>query len=78
MQKKSNYHFTYPINIRELDLATMVSMYRQTKGKVLLPPKMIQHGPTGFILTRYGITKVEILVRKFYLRVASKAVEVIA
>ena len=28
MQKRSNYHFTYPINIGELDLATMVSMYR--------------------------------------------------
>jgi hypothetical protein len=28
MQKRSNFHFTYPTNIAELDLATMVSMYR--------------------------------------------------
>jgi len=28
MEKRSDYHFTYPPNIHELDLATMVSMYR--------------------------------------------------
>jgi hypothetical protein len=28
MQKKSNFIFAYPPNLRELDLATMVSMYR--------------------------------------------------
>jgi hypothetical protein len=28
MEKRSEYHFKYPPNIHELDLATMVSMYR--------------------------------------------------
>ncbi len=28
MKKRSDYHFKYPPNIHELDLATMVSMYR--------------------------------------------------
>ncbi len=28
MQKRSNFHFKYPPNIHELDLATMVNMYR--------------------------------------------------
>ncbi|MFN1835702.1 hypothetical protein AB2B38_010600 [Balneola sp. MJW-20] len=28
MQKRSEFHFRYPPNIHELDLATMVSMYR--------------------------------------------------
>ncbi len=28
MQKRSDFHFTYPPNIHELDLATMVNMYR--------------------------------------------------
>jgi len=28
MEKRSDYHFKYPPNIHELDLATMVSMYR--------------------------------------------------
>lgn len=28
MQKRSNFHFSYPPNINELDLATMVNMYR--------------------------------------------------
>lgn len=28
MQKRSNFHFQYPPNIHELDLATMVNMYR--------------------------------------------------
>jgi len=28
MEKKSNAHFTYPPNVQELDLATLVSMYR--------------------------------------------------
>lgn len=28
MQKRSEFHFRYPPNIQELDLATMVSMYR--------------------------------------------------
>ncbi len=29
MQKKSDFHFTYPPNLQELDLATLVSMYRE-------------------------------------------------
>lgn len=28
MEKKSQYHFSYPANLHELDLATLVSMYR--------------------------------------------------
>ncbi|SRR5690554_5272231 len=28
MEKKSDFHFSYPSNLHELDLATMVSMYR--------------------------------------------------
>lgn len=28
MEKKSNFHFSYPPNLQELDLATLVSMYR--------------------------------------------------
>lgn len=32
MQKRSNFHFKYPPNIYELDLATMVNMYR-TRGE---------------------------------------------
>lgn len=28
MQKRSDFHFSYPPNIQELDLATMVNMYR--------------------------------------------------
>lgn len=28
MQKRSDFHFRYPPNIHELDLATMVSMFR--------------------------------------------------
>lgn len=28
MQKRSNFHFSYPPNIHELDLATMVNMFR--------------------------------------------------
>lgn len=29
MEKKSNFHFSYPPNLHELDLATLVSMYRE-------------------------------------------------
>ena len=29
MDKKSNFHFSYPPNLHELDLATLVSMYRE-------------------------------------------------
>lgn len=29
MEKKSDFHFSYPPNLRELDLATLVSMYRE-------------------------------------------------
>lgn len=29
MEKKSNLHFSYPPNLHELDLATLVSMYRE-------------------------------------------------
>lgn len=32
MQKRSSFHFSYPPNIHELDLATMVNMYR-TRGE---------------------------------------------
>ncbi len=32
MQKRSNFHFKYPPNIHELDLATMVNMFR-TRGE---------------------------------------------
>ncbi|MTI88986.1 MAG: hypothetical protein FH748_13590 [Balneolaceae bacterium] len=32
MQKRSDFHFTYPPNIHELDLATMVNMFR-TRGE---------------------------------------------
>lgn len=29
MEKKSDFHFSYPPNLHELDLATLVSMYRE-------------------------------------------------
>lgn len=38
MQKRSDFHFRYPPNIGELDLATMVSMYRSRGEPKKAPP----------------------------------------
>ncbi len=38
MEKRSEYHFRYPPNIHELDLATMVSMYRARGEPRKAPP----------------------------------------
>lgn len=38
MQKRSDFHFTYPPNIHELDLATMVNMFRSRGEPRKAPP----------------------------------------
>ncbi len=38
MQKRSSFHFTYPPNIHELDLATMVNMFRSRGEPRKAPP----------------------------------------
>lgn len=38
MQRRSNFHFKYPPNIHELDLATMVSMFRSRGEPRKAPP----------------------------------------